>query len=79
MSLEGNKALSRAAIDIWSTGDVDRAEEIFSTDYVMHQHHDPDGTGDLDLAQLKAFVVEFRRGSRTCLTPSTASWPRTTW
>lgn len=61
MSLEQNKQLARAAIDIWSTGDVDRADEIFAPGYVMHQHHDPDGSGDLGLAQLKAFVAEFRR------------------
>ena len=48
-ALERNKALARAAIEIWSTGDFSRVLEIFTPDYVMHQHHDATvgGTGDL--------------------------------
>jgi steroid delta-isomerase-like uncharacterized protein len=62
MSLEGNKALARAAIGVWSAGDLDRAGEIFSPGYVMRQHHDPDGSGDLGVEAMKAFAAEFRRG-----------------
>ena len=40
MSLEQIKELARAAIAIWSTGDFSRVLEIFTPDYVMHQHHD---------------------------------------
>ena len=38
---EENKALAREAIRIWTTGDFDAADEIFSPDYVNHQHHHP--------------------------------------
>jgi predicted ester cyclase len=60
MSIEANKALARAAIAVWTTGDDGRAGEVFAADYVMHQHHDPEGAGDLDLAQMAAFAREFR-------------------
>jgi predicted ester cyclase len=62
MSLGRNKELARAAIGIWCTGEFNRAGEIFSPDYVMHQHHDPDGSGDLGVEAMKAFAVAFRRG-----------------
>ena len=60
MSLELHKALARAAIALWSTGDTARAGEILAANYVMHQHHDLDGSGDLGLDALLAFVAEFR-------------------
>ena len=60
MTLERNKELARAAIGIWSTGDFARAREIFAPGYVMHQHHDPDGSGDLGPEALVAFAAEFR-------------------
>ena len=44
MSLERNKELARAAIAIWSTCDFSQVLEFFTADYVMHQHHDPDGS-----------------------------------
>src|SRR3712207_2987555 len=62
MSLEENKALARAGIGMWSTGELDRAGEILAPGYVMHQHHDPDGSGDLGVEATKAFAAEFRRG-----------------
>ena len=60
MALELHKSLARAAIGLWSTGDLAPAGEIFADDYVMHQHHDPDGSGDLGLDALLAFVTAFR-------------------
>ena len=60
MSLEGNKELARAALDIWSTGDFAQARDIFAPSYVMHQHHDPDGSGALDAEALVAFAARFR-------------------
>jgi hypothetical protein len=36
ISLEQNKALARAAVAIWSTGDFSRVLEIFAPDYAMH-------------------------------------------
>ena len=60
--LEANKALARAAIGMWSSGDFSHALEIFAPDYVMHQHHHADGGGDLGLKAMKAFAHEFRTG-----------------
>jgi predicted ester cyclase len=62
MSTELNKTLAREAIETWSTGNYARVGEIFDPDYVMHQHHHPDGSGDLDLKALKAFAAQFRTG-----------------
>jgi predicted ester cyclase len=61
MSVEANKALARAAISIWTTGDESRIAEVFASDYAMHQHHDPEGSGDLDLAAMQGFAREFRQ------------------
>ena len=62
MSLERNKELARAAIAIWSTCDFSQVLENFTADYVVHQHHDPDGRGDLGLKAMRAFAHEFRTG-----------------
>jgi predicted ester cyclase len=63
MTLELHKALARAAIGAWGTGDFSRMDEVFAPGYRMRRHHDPDGgTGDLDLEALKAFAAEFRAG-----------------
>ena len=58
---EQHKDIARAAIELWSTGDLIRAERIFAPSYRMRQHHDPDASGDLDLTALLSFVTEFRR------------------
>lgn len=63
MSVEQNKALARQAISIWSTGDVDAADEVYGPDYVNHQHHDPNDPRDLrGVEAMKQFVREFREG-----------------
>jgi predicted ester cyclase len=45
---------------MWSTGELDRAGEIFSPGYVMRRRHDPEGSGDLGAEWLVAFAAEFR-------------------
>jgi predicted ester cyclase len=64
MSLERNKELARAAIAIWSTGDLSRVLEVFAPGYVMHQHHHEaaGGAGDLDLKAMRDFAHEFHTG-----------------
>jgi steroid delta-isomerase-like uncharacterized protein len=63
VSAEQNTALAREAIGIWSTGEVDAADEIYSSDYVNHQHHDPNDPRDLrGIEAMKQFVREFREG-----------------
>lgn len=61
MSIEANKALARAAIAVWRSGDESGAGTVFAPGYVMHQHQDPDGEGDLTLAALLRFVLRFRQ------------------
>jgi steroid delta-isomerase-like uncharacterized protein len=61
VSAEENKRLARDAIQIWTTGDFDAADEIYAPDYVNHQHHDPDNPRDLrGVEAMKAFATEFR-------------------
>ena len=63
MSAEQNTALAREAIGIWSTGEVDAADEIYSSDYVNQQHHDPNDPRDLrGIEAMKQFVREFHEG-----------------
>jgi hypothetical protein len=47
MSLDETKALARAAIGMWSPGELNRAGEICGSGYVMRQHHDWDVMGML--------------------------------
>jgi hypothetical protein len=58
VSAEQNKEPARRAIGIWSTGDVDAADEIYGPDYVNHQHHDPDDPRDL-----RSDLVRFQRAA----------------
>jgi predicted ester cyclase len=61
VSAEENKRLARVAIQIWTTGDVGAADEIYAPDYVNRQHHDPDDPRDLQgLEAMKTFAAEFR-------------------
>jgi steroid delta-isomerase-like uncharacterized protein len=62
MSTEQNKALACKAIEIWTTGNFDTADEIYAPDYVNHQHHHPGGPQDLHSTEaMKRFAAEFRR------------------
>jgi steroid delta-isomerase-like uncharacterized protein len=62
MSLEENKRLAREAIKIWTTGDLDAADALYASDYVNHQHHDPQDPRDLHGVQaMKTFIKGFRQ------------------
>ena len=61
MSTEENKLLTREDIRIWTTGDLDAADEVYAPDYANHQHHDPGDPRDLrGVEAMKSFVAEFR-------------------
>jgi steroid delta-isomerase-like uncharacterized protein len=61
VSTEENKRLAKEAIGIWTTGDLDAADEFYAPDYVNHQHHDPADPRDLrGVEAMKSFVTEFR-------------------
>ncbi len=61
MTLEENKALARRAIDeIWSKGNLAVGPDIYSPNFLSHQHSHPD-IGDVrGLSALIEFVREFR-------------------
>ncbi len=62
MSTAENKRLAREAIRIWTTGDLDAADDIYAPNYVNHQHHNPGDTQDLHgVEAMKSFAAEFRR------------------
>ena len=62
MSTAENKRLAREAIRIWTTGDLDAADDIYAPNYVNHQHHNPGDTRDLHgVEAMKSFAAEFRR------------------
>jgi steroid delta-isomerase-like uncharacterized protein len=62
VSTAENKRLAREAIRIWTTGDLDAADDIYATNYVNHQHHDPGDPRDLHgVEAMKSFAAEFRR------------------
>jgi steroid delta-isomerase-like uncharacterized protein len=61
VSTEENKPLAKETIGIWTTGDLDAADEFYAPDYVNHQHHDPADPRDLrGVEAMKSFVTEFR-------------------
>lgn len=61
MSLQENKALSRRQIEMWSEGNSDSPEEIFSPNYINHQESDVEGEGHRDLGGFKDLVNGFHR------------------
>lgn len=62
MSLEENKALSRRAIELWSSGDAAAVDEIFTSNYVNYQHHHPDSPDVMRGTEAwKKFVIEFHQ------------------
>jgi predicted ester cyclase len=61
MSLEDNKALTRRALELWTTASADTAEDVLATTYVNHQ--EPDVKCDvaaLDLPGWKKLVEAHR-------------------
>jgi steroid delta-isomerase-like uncharacterized protein len=45
---EDNKALARAEFEVWSTGDVERLDDLVATDVVHHDPYDPNAADGLD-------------------------------
>ncbi|MFP5405058.1 MAG: ester cyclase [Gammaproteobacteria bacterium] len=60
MSLDQNKALSRKAIELWSSGDTTIVDQLFAADYVNHQHNHPNSPQVVRGIQAwEKFVTEF--------------------
>jgi predicted ester cyclase len=45
--LERNKAAARAVFDVWSTGELQRLDELVASDVVHHDPYDPHGADGL--------------------------------
>jgi len=54
---EANKAIVESLVELWNTGDLTMADEVFATDFISHVPHYPDVT---DLESYKAEVVNSR-------------------
>ena len=62
MSLDGMKDLSRRAIEMWSSNNNDRPEDLFTADYINHQEPDVEGgTSDKNLEEWKKLVREYHK------------------
>jgi steroid delta-isomerase-like uncharacterized protein len=62
MSLSENKKLARRAIGLWTQGNTDSPEQIFTNDYVNHQQHHPDSAEAIrGLDAWKEFISMFHR------------------
>jgi alkylhydroperoxidase family enzyme/ketosteroid isomerase-like protein len=53
---ELNRALARAEFEMWSTGEVDRLDDLVAADVIHHDPHDPHAADGLD--GLKASIRE---------------------
>jgi steroid delta-isomerase-like uncharacterized protein len=60
VSVERNEVLTRRAIGIWTSGDVEAADEIYAPGYVNHQHSHPAAGGLRGVEAMKRFAAEFR-------------------
>jgi len=56
---ETNKAVVLRVVELWNTGDLSIADEIFAADFVSHVPHQPHVT---DLESYKAQVIDDRTG-----------------
>lgn len=55
MSAEDNRELLAKRLDLWSRGDTERADELFSEDYVMHGP----GSDEYGVESFKRIVRDF--------------------
>ena len=62
MSLDGMKELSRRAIEMWSSNNNDRPEDLFTVDYINHQEPDVEGgSSSKNLEEWKKLVGEYHK------------------
>jgi steroid delta-isomerase-like uncharacterized protein len=45
---EDNKAAARAVFEVWSTGELDRLDDLVASDVVHHDPYDPNGDQGLE-------------------------------
>ena len=62
MSIDGHKALSRRALNMWASGNEDNPDAIFTANYVNHQEPSvAGGIKALDLAAWQDLVRHFHQ------------------
>jgi steroid delta-isomerase-like uncharacterized protein len=59
MSVEENKAVGRRAEELWNTGNLAIADEVYATDFA---NHDPSTPDVRDLESYKEFIAACRIG-----------------
>ena len=62
--IEHNKAAARAEFDVWSTGAIDRLDDLVARDVVHHDPYDPNAADGLE--GLKRTIELNRRATPTC-------------
>lgn len=60
MSSENNKSIVKKAISIWSTGNVQAVDEVYSANCVHHQQQQSGSQSLKGPDSLKKFIQEFR-------------------
>ncbi len=60
-TLEANKALAGQAQQMWRTGDIATAGDIYASAYVNHQAADDGQTRSVDLKTYLAVIADFHR------------------
>lgn len=62
MSVEEFKVLSRRAIEMWSSNNNDKPEDVFTADYINHQEPDVEsGISSKNLEVWKELVSEYHK------------------
>jgi ketosteroid isomerase-like protein len=62
-----NKASARAAFEVWSTGELERLDDLVAPDVVHHDRYDPHGDHGLE---------GMKRSGRAEPLPRLGRWPR---
>ena len=65
MTPDQNKASARAVFDVWSSGDLQKLDEIVASDVIHHDRYDPHGRDGLEgmkksIARTRSLYPDFR-------------------
>ncbi len=69
MSLSDHKEISRRAIEMWASNNIDMPEDVLAENYVNHQKSDVKESADIrSLKTWKELVADFNKGFSYCTT-----------
>jgi ketosteroid isomerase-like protein len=55
---ERNKAIARSEFEVWSTGEVEKLDDMVAADVVHHDPYDPNATGGLEGRDMRIDVED---------------------